>query len=68
MNRLDIIFNLLGMKILLVLRLRAVWNKDFIGERPINMFNGLVVLMNSIVVTLILSVIMTGLCCRIASR
>lgn len=65
MNRLDIIFNLLGMKILLVLRLRAVWNKDFIGERPINMFNGLFVL---IVVTLILSVIMTGLCCRIASR
>jgi len=64
-NRLDIIFNLLGMKILLVLRLRAVWNKDFIGERPINMFNGLFVL---IVVTLILSVIMTGLCCRIASR
>jgi len=65
MNRLDMVFNLLGMKILLILDLRAIWNKDFIGKRAINIFNGLVVLINSILVTLILSLIMAGLCCRI---
>ena len=43
-NRFLTMLNTLVVKILLVLRLRAIWNKDFISEKARIMANGLIIL------------------------
>jgi len=67
-NRLITLFNILVVKSLLVLRLRAIWNKNLIGERAGNIWQWTRYTdFCWILVTLILSSIMAGMFCRIWS-
>jgi len=64
-NRFFIMLNSLAVKILLVLRLRAIWSKDFIGERAKNIKWTYYIDLFWILVTLILYFITAGMFCRI---
>jgi len=64
-NRFFKILNILAVKSLLVLRLRAIWNKDLIGKRACNMGQWTRYIDFWILVTLVLYFMTAGMFCRI---